>query len=83
MHCVYETIPHGHQCSCRFLSAAARARPEDIPFAHCLKVLMRRWRLHCDHGETFTPPRETGVERWASVVEGRPDALRDILIHEY
>lgn len=83
MRCAYETIPHGHQCGCRLLAAAACARPEDIPFSYCLRVLKRRWRVHCDHGETFTPPTEPGVERWAGVVEGRPDTLRTILIHEF
>ncbi|MEK7877579.1 MAG: hypothetical protein AAB325_15480, partial [Pseudomonadota bacterium] len=72
-------VPHGSCCDCVLLAAAIGAGSNSIPFAYCLHVLQKHWRLTCRHGEILkTRDEKKASEKWRNF--GEMDAVKAILI---
>lgn len=70
---------HGSQCSCQLLAQAIGVDPRSISFAYCGRVLQKRWRITCAHGDLASVPVAIGlVEHWSHV--GGIDPVRAILM---
>ena len=55
---------HGNLCSCRLLAQAVRCDPKVIRFEYCWNVLMKRWRVECNHGCSHEVPVVITDEKW-------------------
>ncbi len=74
-----ERIEHGEQCSCKLLAQAAGVDPRNLSFGYCQRVLQRRWRLTCNHGEPSIAPAVTGLAaHWREM--GSIDSVKAILM---
>ena len=74
-----ERIEHGEQCSCKLLAQAAGVDPRNLSFGYCQRVLQRRWRVTCNHGESISKPAVTGLAgHWRDV--GSIDSVKAILM---
>lgn len=72
-------IEHGQQCSCVLLAQAVGLDPRKLTYEYCRRVLHKRWRMTCRHGQRETAPVATGLsERWRDV--GSIDPVKAILI---
>lgn len=69
---------HGDRCACRLLAAAVGCKPAAIPFEYCRTVLMKRWRLECNHGCRDDEAVRPRSEKWRDV--GPIDPVKAILI---
>ena len=61
-------VEHGAQCSCKLLAQAMGLDPRKLSFDYCCRVLQKRWRMTCTHGEPASAVASTGLgERWRHV----------------
>jgi hypothetical protein len=72
-------IKHGEHCSCKLLALAVGLDPRALSYEYCRRVLQRRWRMTCRHGECASDLVATGLgERWRGVAS--VDPVKAILI---
>ena len=72
-------IEHGERCSCTLLALATGLDPRDLSFEYCFRVLQKRWRMTCRHGQRSSAPAASGlVEHWRRV--GPLDPVKAILM---
>lgn len=72
-------LEHGEQCSCTLLALATGLDPSKLSFEYCHRVLHKRWRMTCRHGQRNATPVPTGLsEHWHDV--GLVDPVKAILI---
>ena len=72
------THGHGNHCSCRFLARAVGCDPKTIRFDYCRHVLMKRWRVECNHGCFDEKPAIAADEKWHDI--GPIDPVKAILL---
>ncbi|MBA4178107.1 MAG: hypothetical protein C0505_16345 [Leptothrix sp. (in: Bacteria)] len=72
-------MEHGHQCSCVLLAQATGLDPRKLSFEYCHRVLHKRWRMTCRHGQHEPEPLAAGLgEHWRGM--GSVDPVKAILI---
>lgn len=72
-------IEHGEQCSCKLLALATGLDPRALTFEYCQRVLQKRWRMTCRHGQPASQPASNGpADRWRDL--GPIDPVKAILL---
>ena len=70
---------HEARCSCKMLVQAVGLDPRSLSFDYRYRLLQKRWRMTCTHGEPASAIAATGGgERWRYL--GQIDPVRAILM---
>jgi hypothetical protein len=75
---VFDTRQHGNRCTCKLLAEAMGFNAKTIRFEYCREVLMKHWRLECNHGCQHEEPEVKNSERWRGL--GPIDPIKAILM---
>ena len=74
----FYTLQHGNRCSCKLLAEAVGCDPNTIQFEYCRSVLMKHWRLECNHGCQDEEPEVNSGNKWRDI--GPMDPIKAILV---